>query len=52
MSQMHVRLNGTSFEEVECFRYLGSQGITDGGNHRDLVHMISGYKEFGERKVC
>ena len=49
-SQMHVRLNGTSLEEVECFNNLGAQGITNGESERDLVHIMSGYKAFGELK--
>ena len=41
---MHVRLNGEPFEEVECFKYLGSQVAADGGCERDVVHrMMEGY---------
>ena len=30
-SQMHVMLNGEPLEEVDCFKYLGSQVAADGG---------------------
>ena len=33
---MHVILNDESLEEVECFKYLGSQVAADGGCDRDL----------------
>ena len=29
--RMHVILNGEPFEEVDCFKYLGSQVAADGG---------------------
>ena len=28
---MHVILNGETLEEVDCFKYLGSQVAADGG---------------------
>ena len=28
---MHVLLNGEPLEEVDCFKYLGSQVAADGG---------------------
>ena len=30
-SRMHVILNGEPLEEVDCFKYLGSQVAADGG---------------------
>ena len=28
--RMHVKLNGEPLEEVDCFKYLGSQVVADG----------------------
>ena len=43
--RMHVILNGESLEEMDCFKYLGSQVATDGGCERDVVHRIhEGYR--------
>ena len=40
-----------SLEEVDCFKYLGSQGAADGGCERDLVHrMNEGHRAWGELK--
>ena len=36
--QMHVILNGEQLEEVECYKYLGSQVAADGGSERDVEH--------------
>ena len=36
--QIHVILNGESLEEVDCFKFLGSQVAADGGCERDVVH--------------
>ena len=42
---MHVILNGDPLEEVDCFKYLGSQVAADGGCVRDAVHgMNEGYR--------
>ena len=30
VSRMNARLNGEPFEEVDCFKYLGSQVAADG----------------------
>ena len=38
--RMHVILNGQPLEEVDCFKYLGSQVAADGGCERDVVHRI------------
>ena len=35
--RMHVILNGEPLEEVDCFKYLGSQVAADGGRERDVV---------------
>ena len=41
---MHVILNDEQLEEVNCFKYLGSQVAADGGCGRDVVHrMNEGY---------
>ena len=46
--RMHAILNGEPFEEVNCFKYLGSQVVADGGCERDVVHrMNEGYRGFG-----
>ena len=38
-------LNGDTLEEVDCFKYLGSQVAADGGCERDVVHrMNEGYR--------
>ena len=36
--RMHVSLNGEPLQEVDCFKYLGSQVSADGGCERDVVH--------------
>ena len=38
--QMHVILNCEQLEEVDCFKYLGSQVAADGGCERDVVHRM------------
>ena len=49
--RMHVVLNGESLEEVDCFKYLGSQVAGDGGCERDVVHrMNEGYRAWGVLK--
>ena len=43
--RMHVILNGEPLEEVDCFKYLGSQVAADGGCERDVVQrMNEGYR--------
>ena len=43
--RMHLILHGEPLEEVDCFKYLGSQVAADGGCERDVVHrMNEGYK--------
>ena len=38
-------LNGEPLEEVDCFKYPGSQVAADGGCERDVVHrMNEGYR--------
>ena len=38
-------LNGVRLEEVDCFKYQGSQVAADGGCERDMVHrMNKGYR--------
>ena len=44
-------LNGEPLEEVDCFKYLGSQVAEDGGCERDVVHrMDEGYRAWGALK--
>ena len=51
LSRMHVILNSKPLEEVDCFKYLGSQVATDGGCERDVVHrMNEGYRAWGALK--
>ena len=51
VDRMHVILNGEPFEEVDCFKYLGSQVAADGGCERDVVHrMNEGYGVWGALK--
>ena len=48
---MHVKLNGEPLEEVDCFKYLGSQVAADGGCERDVLHrMNDGYRAWGALK--
>ena len=48
---MHVILNAKPLEEVDCFKYLGSQVAADGGCERDVVHrMNEWYRAWGELK--
>ena len=48
---MHVILNGEPLEEVDCFKYVGSQVAADGGCERDVVHrMNEGYIAWGAMK--
>ena len=48
---LHVILNGESLEDVDCFKYLGSQVAADGGCERDVVHrMNEGYRAWGSLK--
>ena len=47
--RMHVTLNGEPLEEMDCFKYLGSQVAADGGSERDVVDRINEGIERGER---
>ena len=45
LSYMRVKLNGELSEEVDCFKYLGSQAAANGGCERDVVHRLNvGYR--------
>ena len=46
---MHVILNGEPLEEVDCFKYLGSQVAADGGCKMDVVQSMNGEKCAGEK---
>ena len=49
--RMHVILNGEPLEDVDCFKYLGSQVAADGGCERDVVdRMNEGYRAWGALK--
>ena len=49
--RMHVILNGEPLEEVDCFKYLGSQVAGDVGCERDVVRrMNEGYRAWGALK--
>ena len=51
VGQMQVILNCEPLEEVDCFKYLGSQVAADGGSKRDVVHrMNEGYRAWGAMK--
>ena len=39
--RMHAILNGEPLDEVDCFKYLGSQVAADGGCERDVVHRMN-----------
>ena len=39
--RMHVILNSEPLEEVDRFKYLGSQVAADGGCERDVVHRMN-----------
>ena len=44
-------LNGKPLEEVDCFKYLGSQVAADGRCERDVAHrMNEGYGAWGVLK--
>ena len=44
-------LNGEPLEEVDCFKYLGSQVAAGGGCERDVVYrMNEGYRAWGALK--
>ena len=46
--RMHGILNGESLEEVDCFKYLGSQVAADGGCERDVAHRLNAGIKQGE----
>ena len=49
--RMYVILNIEPLEEVDWFKYLGSQVAADGGCERDVVHrMNEGYRAWGSLK--
>ena len=49
--RMHVILKSEQLEEVDCFKYLGSQVAAGGRYERDVVHgMNEGYRAWGALK--
>ena len=49
--RIHVLLNGEPLEEVDCFKYLGSQVAAGVGCERDVLHrMNEGYRAWGALK--
>ena len=50
--RIHLILNGEPLEEVDCFKYLGSQVAAGGGCERYVVHrMNEGYRVWGALKA-
>ena len=48
---MHLILNSEPLEEVDCFKYLVSQVVADGGCEMDVVNrMNEGYRAWGVLK--
>ena len=46
-----VSSNGRPLEEVDCFKYLGSQAAADGGCKRNVVHRLNeGNRAWGALK--
>ena len=46
-----MMLNGKPLEEVDCFKYRGSQVAADGGCERNVVHQMNdGYRAWGALK--
>ena len=41
VGRMHVRLNGELLEEVDSFKYVGSQVTADGVRERDVVYRMN-----------
>ena len=51
--RIHVTLNGELLEEVDCFKYLGSQVAADLGCARNVVdRMNEGYRACGGAEKC
>ena len=51
VGRMHAIQNGEPLEEVECFKYLGSEVTADGGCERDMVQrMNERYRVWGGLK--
>ena len=49
--RIHAILNCEPLEEVNCFKYMGSQVAADGECERDVVHkMNEGYRAWGALK--
>ena len=48
---MYVRLNIQLLEEVDWFKYLGSQVAADGGCGRDVVHIMGDWYNSGEHST-
>ena len=47
--RMNVILNCEPLEEMDCFRYPGSQVAADGGCERDVVHRMNKRYRAGKR---
>ena len=49
--RMHVILKGEPLEEVDCFKYLGSQVAADVWCERDVLHRMNvEYRAWGALK--
>ena len=48
---MHVIMNSKPLEEVDCYKYLGSQVAADGRCERGVIHrMNEGYRAWAMLK--
>ena len=48
---MLVILNSEPLEEMDCFKYPGSEVVAYGGCERDVVHIMNeGYRAWGALK--
>ena len=44
-------LSHATLEEVDCFKYMGSQVAADGGCNRDVVHRMNNNNNFIETRL-
>ena len=41
VARIYARINCEPFDEVNFFKYLGSQVVADGGCEKDVVHRMN-----------